>query len=229
MTSTQLSNHQVTRMVLSRTIAAVLVMLGVFFIPAGTFDYWQAWVVLAVILIPAAWGIAYMWKSDPGLMERRLRYREPHQQQQLIILISYPFFFLALLLPGLDHRFGWSQVPVAVVLAADIIIVAGYLLFFFVIRENSYASRVIEVEQGQKVINTGPYAVVRHPLYVASLLLMLALPIALGSYWAFIPTLPIVPLVMIRAVKEEQLLASELPGYTEYMQKVRFRLIPGLW
>ncbi len=229
MTATHLSYRQLLRMVLSRAVAAVVVTMAVFFIPAGTLDYWQAWAVCGVIFIPVVFVFGYLLKHDPALLERRMRYREPHKQQQRIVRLTYPFFIITFVLPGLDRRFGWSGMPVAVALVADVVIVAGYGLFILVLRENSYLSRVIEVAQDQKVISTGPYAVVRHPMYVAALLMYLALPLALGSYWAVIPALAFVPLIIARILNEEIVLARDLPGYIEYTRRVKYRLIPTIW
>jgi protein-S-isoprenylcysteine O-methyltransferase Ste14 len=133
------------------------------------------------------------------------------------------------LLPGFDRRFGWSDVPVALVIAADVLVFAGYALFFLVLRENSYASRVVEVTEGQKVISSGPYALVRHPMYLGAMTMYVFSPLALGSYVALIPAVLIIPILVARIRNEEQVLAQELPGYTEYMQRTRFRVVPGVW
>ena len=153
--------------------------------------------------------------------------REP--QQKWASLLTTAWFLLVFLIPGFDRRFGWSSVPAGIVLAADALVFLGYVLIFAVLRENSYASRVVEVEQGQKVISSGPYSIVRHPLYLGTVVMFTLTPLALGSYWGLIPTPLILPLLAARLLNEEQVLAKELPGYTEYMQKVRFRLIPGIW
>jgi protein-S-isoprenylcysteine O-methyltransferase Ste14 len=138
-------------------------------------------------------------------------------------------FFIGLLIPGLDHRYGWSDVPLGTVLAADALVIAGYTLIFLVFRENSFASRVVEVVPGQRVVSTGPYAVVRHPMYLGSSIMWLATPVALGSYWA-LPFFFFIPAVLVyRILNEEEVLLRELPGYREYMQNVRYRLIPGIW
>ena len=155
--------------------------------------------------------------------------REKEREQQLLIKFSYPLFLLAFILPGLDHRFGWSTVPFAVALAADGIIFCGYLLFVLVLKENRYASRVVEVAQDQPVISTGPYAVVRHPMYVSVLMIYLASPIALGSWWAMAASCWII-LVLVRRIRnEEDVLARSLPGYQAYTRITRFRLLPGVW
>ena len=155
--------------------------------------------------------------------------REKETEQKLITKFSYVYFLLAFLLPGFDKRFEWSNVPVAVVIVADILVLLGYGMFFLVLRENRYASRIIEVEQEQKVISSGPYAIVRHPMYLGISLMYILSPLALGSYWAMIPAILIIPVIIARIRNEESVLARDLSGYQEYMQKTRYRLIPGMW
>jgi protein-S-isoprenylcysteine O-methyltransferase Ste14 len=157
-----------------------------------------------------------------------MRTREKEPGQSLIVKLGW-VWLLALLVPGFDYRFGWSHVPTALVLAADVLVLLGYIGFFLVLRENSYASRVIEVDEQQKVITTGPYAIVRHPMYAAISVLWAFTPLALGSYWATIGGLLIVPILVARILNEEQVLTRELAGYADYMQKTRFRILPGVW
>jgi len=209
---------------------AVLVVLGlVLFVPAGTLDYWEAWVYCAVLVIPFVFVATWLLNKDPELLARRIRLNEKEPAQKRVIGVSRLVFLIAFLLPGLDHRFGWSDVPVAAVLAADALVFLGYVLVFLVFRENTYASRVVEVEQGQKVISTGPYALVRHPMYLGTGIMFLATPLALGSYWA-LPVFLMLPGVLVYRIRnEEEVLLRELTGYQEYMQKVRYRLIPFIW
>jgi protein-S-isoprenylcysteine O-methyltransferase Ste14 len=163
------------------------------------------------------------------MLARRLKTSEPTKSQRLFILFFVILFVAEFLLPGFDKRWGWSNVPVVLVLAADLFAIAAYILYFLVIRENSYASRVIEVTEGQKVISSGPYAVVRHPMYTSMMLMFLAIPLALGSFWALIPAVLCIPIYAFRILDEEKLLIRELAGYVEYTQKVKYRLIPGIW
>lgn len=212
------------------TYAAALAILALmFFVPAGTLDYWQAWLYLAILFGLMAGLGTFLVLNEPELLERRLRTRETELRQKRIIKSSYAVFGLAFLLPGLDRRFGWSAVPVWVVVVAVVVMVAGYALFIRVLLANRFASRVVEVEVGQTLAKTGPYAVVRHPMYVAVLAIWLATPIALGSWWALLPMLGIVPVILLRIQDEEALLARDLEGYRAYMADVRYRLIPGLW
>ena len=187
MSNTQISQAELIKMVIVRFLGASLVLSAMIFLPAGTWAYWEAWVYLAILFIPMLFVLIYLLKNEPELLVRRMRLREKEEQQKLIIKLSYIPFLLAYLLPGFDKRFGWSNVPVWVVVVADILVLLGYGLIFLVFRENRYASRIVEVEQGQTVISSGPYAVIRHPMYLGALLLYVLSPLALGSYWAMIP------------------------------------------
>ncbi len=209
--------------------AAFIVLFLAFFLPAGTLDYWQAWAYIVVILTPAAIVVIYFLKNDPEFLERRLRTREKEAEQRLIIKITWLIFLVAFILPGLDKRFGWSQVPAEFSIAADVIVFLSYMFIFLVFKENSYAGRTVEVEKGQKVISTGPYAIIRHPMYAGQLLMYMATPIALGSYWALPIFLLIIPMIVFRILNEEEVLRRELPGYAEYCKKVRYRLVPYIW
>jgi protein-S-isoprenylcysteine O-methyltransferase Ste14 len=229
MDETRLSRGQLLKIVSVR-FGMGFVGLGIlFFLPAGTLRYWQAWLWLATLIAPMVLVLIYLLRNDPGLLERRMRFREKEEQQRLVIRISWVWLLLAFTVPGLDRRFGWSHVPTTVVLVADALMFLSYCLFIWVMRENSYASRVIEVERGQKVISTGPYALVRHPLYVSAIALYLLSPLVLASYWAVIPAVLIIPILVFRILDEERVLVGQLPGYLEYMQKVGYRLLPGVW
>ena len=212
-----------------RLALAAPILGAIFFWPAGTFDYWEAWVYLA-ILFGAILGITgYFLRRDPDLLVRRLEKRERETAQQWIVGLSAVYFLLAYLLPGFDQRYGWSDAPEWLVLVGDAIVVLGFVFLFQVFKANSYASRVVVVEEGQEVISTGPYARVRHPMYVSVLLVYVFSPLALGSYWAMIPTVALIVLLVARIRNEEQVLLRDLKGYGEYMEKVRWRLLPGIW
>jgi protein-S-isoprenylcysteine O-methyltransferase Ste14 len=155
--------------------------------------------------------------------------REKEVEQKRIIKFSFFPFILFYLLPGFDIRFGWSNVPNVAVYIGDVLVLLGYGIIVFVFRENQYASRVVEVEKGQTVISSGPYAVVRHPMYVGVIILYVLTPLALGSYWAIIPASLIIPIIVARILNEEKVLARDLKGYKKYMENVRYRLIPGIW
>lgn len=209
--------------------AAFIVVALFLFLPAGTLQYWQAWVYLGVLFIPVIFVTNYFMRRDPGLLERRMKAREKHEPQKKIQAFGGIIFFLGFLVPGLDYRFGWSFVPVPLVLAADAVVVLGYLIVFLVFRENSYTSRIIDVEKGQRVVTTGPYAIIRHPMYLGVTLMFVATPVALGSLVA-VPVFLLMPVFLIFRIRnEEEVLSRELPGYADYCQRVKYRLIPWVW
>jgi protein-S-isoprenylcysteine O-methyltransferase Ste14 len=218
-----------TKKIMVRWFLGLVVVLLLLFLPAGSWRFWEAWLYTGVLFIPMLFVVRYFVKTDPALLERRLKWKEPEPGQKTLIKLATGSFFIGFLLPGFDYRYQWSTVPLALVLASNTMVFLGYLLFFLVLRENSYASRVIEVEQGQKVITTGPYAVVRHPMYLGVLIMFLFTPLALGSVWAMLPFLPLVPVLVFRIVNEEQVLIRELPGYAAYCQQTRYRLVPFVW
>ena len=204
--------------------------IGLFlFLPAGSFRFWEGWIYSFVLFIPLVTTLVYLVKNDPELLKRRMRVKEKETKQKLIVGISRIPFILGFIIPGLDFRFNWSEISPTIVITADIIVLLGYWLVFLVFRENSYTSRIVEVEKGQRVITTGPYAVVRHPMYTGIILMYLFTPIALGSWWALL-IFGFTPVVLIlRIFNEEELLKKDLTGYKEYCQKVRYRLMPYVW
>ena len=210
--------------------AAALVVLGViFFVPAGTLDYWQAWLYIAVLFGPVIFVLRYFLKNDPEFLKRRMRYKEKEARQKSIIKFAWVIFVIGFLLPGLDRRFGWSDVPFELVIAADALVLLGYAQCFLAFRENSYAGRTILVEKGQKVISTGPYSIIRHPMYLGALVMWAATPIALGSCWALPPFLLLFPIMVLRILNEEEVLRRGLPGYSAYCKKTPYRLLPYVW
>ena len=216
--------------VLVRLLAAIVLLGLMFCLPAGTIQYWQAWAYIAILIVPASVVMVHLLRKDPELLARRMKTKEKEREQKKIVRLSYVFFFLAFLIPGFDRRYGWSDVPLVIVVVADIVVLLGYLIFVLVLRENRYASRVIEVAEGQKVVSTGPYAVVRHPMYLANLLIYVFSPLALGSFWATpVLTLGTILMLVHRIRNEEEVLAEKLDGYREFVQRTRFRLIPGVW
>ena len=223
------SKDKLTAAVLIRLLTGIIVLAAMFFLPAGTLAYPEAWGYMSTLFIPMFFVFIYLIKKDPDLLARRMKMKEKEKEQNLIIKLSYIPFLTAFLLPGFDKRFGWSDVPAAVVILADILVFISYCIFFLVLKENSYASRIVEVSPGQKVITSGPYAKVRHPMYSVVLSMYILSPIALGSYWAVIPMIFIIPVIVARIFNEEKVLTRDLNGYKEYTQKTRYRLIPGIW
>ncbi len=217
-----------------KLIAKVLILyplfVGVFlFLPAGSFRYYEAWIYSLALFIPMITTLLYLVKYDPKLLERRMRFKEKEEKQKLIIRLSRLPFILGFLIPGFDYRFGWSDIPMAFVIAANVIVMAGYFFVFLVFRENSYTSRIVEVEKEQEVITTGPYSIVRHPMYTGTIVMFLFTPLALGSWWAII-AFALWPVVLVfRIFDEERVLMKDLKGYKEYCEKTRYRLIPFVW
>jgi protein-S-isoprenylcysteine O-methyltransferase Ste14 len=229
MSATTSASPELVRLVVKRFGLILLVMMLMFFVPAGTWRYWEAWVYMVVLCVPLVFAVSYLFRYAPDLLERRMRFRERETQQRRIVAASWIPFILAFVVPGLDFRFGWSHIPIPVIVIADALVLVGYLFVILVFRENRYASRVIEVDKEQQVISTGPYSVVRHPMYLGAMVMYLASPIALGSYWAALFALPLIWVFVARIRNEEQVLLRDLPGYGEYIQRVRYRLIPVVW
>lgn len=218
---------------LSRTLVrflAGLFLVGcMLFLPAGTLRYWEAWLYMALLFVPVAVVGGVLFIKDPELLERRLRTQEREAPQKKVIAASSLVLLSVYLIPGFDRRYDWSTVSPTLVLLADILVLLGYLLFVLTIKENRYASRVVEVQDNQVAISTGPYALVRHPMYLAVSVIFTLSPLALGSYWALIPTLLLPVVLAARIANEEQLLRRSLTGYEEYCQNVKYRLLPFIW
>jgi protein-S-isoprenylcysteine O-methyltransferase Ste14 len=213
-------------------LVLVLAIAALLFIPAGTLDYWQAWTFLGVYSTASLAITLYLMKNDPKLLERRMRggpAAEKEPTQKVIMLFASAGFIGLLIIPALDNRFGWSHMPPAVALVGDGLLALGWLAIFFVFKENSFTSATIELAPDQKVISTGPYALVRHPMYAGGLVMLAGIPIALGSWWGLLALVATMPALVWRLLDEEKFLARNLPGYVEYQEKVRYRLIPHVW
>ena len=209
------------------------VILGVLlFLPAGTLNYWQAWVFIVVFMLSVTAIGVYLSLKNPALLERRKQIGPAAEQspvQKIIISIGILSNLGLLIFSGLDHRFGWSHVPAYISLLGDVLIALGLFIDILVFRENSYGASNIKVEEGQTVTSTGPYAMVRHPMYTGVLIMVLGVPLPLGSWWVLVIVVLVFPGLMWRILDEEKLLAKDLAGYKEYEQKVRYRLVPYLW
>ena len=209
-----------------------LVVAVLLFVPPWTFDYWQAWTFLAVYFAASTAITLYLMKKDPQLLARRMSggpSAEKLPAQKIIMSLTSLGFVGLLVIPALDRRFAWSHMPPGAALAGDVLVGLGFLGTFFVFRENSFTSATIELAPDQKVISSGPYALVRHPMYAAALVMLLGIPIALGSLWGVFVFLGILPVLLWRLFDEEKFLVGNLPGYPEYQIRVRYRLIPWVW
>ncbi len=207
-------------------------MAALLFIPAWSLDYWEAWAFLAVFFVPALAITVYLKKKDPKLLERRVRAgptAERQRTQKIIQSITSLGFMALLVVPSLDHRFHWSRVSLHATVAGDVLVAIGFLIVFFVYKENTFASATIELAPDQKVISTGLYALVRHPMYMGALFWFVGMSLALGSWWGLFVFLLILPALIWRIFDEENLLTKNLPDYSEYRGKVRYRLVPFLW
>lgn len=210
--------------------ACGLLMVGaLIFLPAGTWDYWQGWLLLGVLFVPMFIAGLVMLARSPELLRKRLNLKEEQSEQKAVIALSGVMFLAAFLVAGFSRRFGWYLLPAWVSWAAAAVFLIAYALYAEVLRENAYLSRTVEVQEDQKVVDTGLYGVVRHPMYAVTILLFLAMPLVLGSPISFVILLCYPALIVRRIRNEEQVLEEGLPGYSEYKKKVRYRLLPGIW
>ena len=213
-------------------VALALVTALLLFVPAGTVRYWQAWLYLAIFIGAAAIMTDDLLRHDRALLERRMvggPTGETRPVQKVIMLFTSIGFVALVVVPALDHRFGWSTVPADAVVVGGALVVIGFWLISRVYRENTFSAATIQIAENQRVISTGPYAIVRHPMYASALLYLIGTPLTLGSYWGLIPIAVILPFLIWRLIDEERLLSAKLPGYTKYQQRVRHRLVPFVW
>jgi protein-S-isoprenylcysteine O-methyltransferase Ste14 len=216
------------RLTLQCAITAVL-FAALIFIPAGSLRFWEGWAYVSIQFVAGLLALAYLYKHDPELVERRMRRKEKVQQQKLIMKFVYVIYLIALVLPGLDHRFGWSHPPLWLIILSQAGALAGSMMTFWVMKVNSFAASTIQVETDQRVISSGPYRFVRHPMYLGLCMVFLFTPLALGSYFALLAFVLLIPLIVLRLLNEEKVLCQELAGYPEYCLQTRFRLVPRLW
>jgi protein-S-isoprenylcysteine O-methyltransferase Ste14 len=223
----EIRNEALRRLALFTGFMAVLL-----FAPAGTLDYWQAWVYLLLFIGLSIASTLYFIKHDPALVRRRMQVgvrAETEKSQKLIMALTSVCFLLLILLPGFDRRLHWSSVPAWLSLAADLGLMLGFAVICVVMQVNSYAATTIRVDEAQPVVSHGPYALVRHPMYAGAVVLFGCTPLALGSYWALLVAPAFVLLLAWRLIEEERYLKQHLPGYADYCRRVRYRLVPGVW
>lgn len=214
---------------LSKLVLGFLLIAALLFLPAGTWCYVQAWVFLALMFIPMIIMGIWLYIFQPELLAKRLNNKEKEQQQKNVVALSGLMFIVGFVLCALDYRFTWSVVPLWLTIVASILFLIGYGMYVEVMRENAYLSRTIEVQEGQQLIDTGLYGIVRHPMYTATILMFTSIPLILGSFWSLI-IFAIYPLLMVLRIKnEEQVLAAGLKGYTDYQKRVKWRLLPFVW
>ena len=214
---------------LAKFFAGLLLVAALLFLPAWTFHYPQAWLFLGILFIPMFGAGLVMMAKNPELLRKRLDAKEEEREQKTVILLSGIMFLAAFITAGLSFRFGWLMLPFPVSIIASVVFLMAYLLYAEVLRENTYLSRTIEVQENQKVIDTGLYGIVRHPMYMATIILFLAMPLVLGASISFVIMFCYIPLIIMRIRNEEQVLEKDLSGYSEYKKKVRYRLIPHIW
>jgi protein-S-isoprenylcysteine O-methyltransferase Ste14 len=215
--------------VLTRFFFAFAFIGVLIFVPAGTIKYINGWLFIAGLMVPMIFTLIFLYIKDPELLEKRMNMKEKEDAQKKYIRFSLFLYIIAYIIPGLDYRFQWSDVPLWLVVVALVIMIGGYAMFIVVMMQNRYASRIIEIQNEQKLIDTGLYSVVRHPMYLAATILYLASSIVLGSYYALIPMFLLPLLLAFRIINEEKVLLQGLPGYEAYIKKVRYRMIPLIW
>ena len=216
--------NAITKIVLGFVLIGVML-----FLPAWTFNYPGAWLFMTLLFLPMLFLGIVLFIKAPGLLKKRLSHKEKEKAQRGVIGLSALMFPIAFVLSAFDFRFGWSTVPFWLVILASALFLAGYVMYAEVMRENAYLSRTVEVQENQKVISTGLYGVVRHPMYLATLFMFLPLPLILGSFYGLIPFAIYPVLIIVRIVNEEKVLTDGLLGYAEYKTKVKYRLIPFVW
>lgn len=214
---------------LTKFTCGLLLVSLLIFLPAGTLQYTYGWLFVGLLFVPMLIAGFVMLYKSPGLLKKRLDAKEKQGTQKGVVAISGLMFIIGFVVAGLDFRFGWSNIPAFVVIAASVLFLVAYALYAEVMRENAYLSRTIKVEEGQTVVDTGMYGIVRHPMYAVTVLLFLMIPLVLGSMYALIVFAFYPAVIVVRLKDEEDLLTRELPGYSEYKQKVKYRMIPFIW
>ncbi len=222
-------NRKLLTQALTKVISGVFLVGLLLFLPAGSFSYWNGWLLMAIMFVPMIAAGFVMMKKSPELLQKRLNAKEEQSEQKVVILLSGLMFLAAFIAAGLNYRFGWTILPNWIVYAATAVFLLGYMLYAEVLRENAYLSRTVEVQENQKVIDTGLYGIVRHPMYMSTFLLFLSMPLVLGSVVSFIIMLVYIPIITKRIRNEEQVLEDGLEGYSDYKKRVKYKVIPLIW
>jgi protein-S-isoprenylcysteine O-methyltransferase Ste14 len=230
MTTAEIDTAKLKRRTIQGFVLSTVIFELLLFGTAGSFNYWQGWLYSIILFLSLSAIYFYLWKRDPALLERRVEVGvEKEKRQQIIQGFAFIGIALIFVIPALDHRFGWSNVPLFIVILGDILVIAGLYLYFLVLKENTFASATIVITKDQKVITTGPYSLIRHPMYLGALIVLFGTPLALGSWWGLIVLVLYVFGFVTRILDEEKFLSKNLQGYDEYRKIVRYRLIPLLW
>jgi len=225
----QEQNKSLVPKIIIRYILSFVILSGLIFIPAGEITFWNGWLFLGIFYIPSIFIMLYLFRNDKELLLKRMNMKEKEKPQKIVLIVSLIAYPATFIISGMDHRFGWSVLPLPVILFAGLIVITGIFIFFLVMRQNSYASRVIEIQEGQKLIRDGVYGIVRHPMYTGAIFMFVAIPLVLGSYYGLIPAFLIPLIFILRIYNEEKVLSEGLPGYIEYKKEVRYRLVPYIW
>lgn len=218
--------------VMATSVSGILSWILILLLPAGTLHYWQAWLFIAVFTVVTVVPAIYLARTNPAALQRRMRAgprAEPRRAQKFIIAGSFLGLFATMVFSAFDHRFGWSSVPAGISVLGDVFLAVGLGIAMLVVNQNAYAAATVTVEAGQTLVSGGLYKFVRHPMYVGNVIMMIGIPLALGSYWGLLFVIPAVLLLTLRIFDEEKLLIQELPGYREYAHRVRYRLVPCVW
>lgn len=214
---------------LTKYLTGLLLVGALLFLPAGTLGYMNGWLFIGLIFVPMLLLGVVLFVKSPELLRKRLDAKEKETTQKGVVALSALLFLAGFIVAGLDFRFGWTDVPLWCVVAASAVLLVSYALYAEVMRENAYLSRTIEVQEGQKVVDTGLYGIVRHPMYAVTVWLFLSIPVVLGSWWALVCFLPYVAVIAVRIVNEEKVLEAGLEGYSDYKKRVKHRIIPFIW
>lgn len=210
-------------------VSGIVIIGIILFVPAGSFGFWQGWLLMGILFVPMFAAGLIMMKRSPDLLRKRLNAKEEQPEQKTVLFLSGLMFIVSFVVAGLNFRFGWLTLPNWIPILFTVVFLLAYALYAEVMRENVYLSRTVEVQENQQVVDTGLYGIVRHPMYMTTLLLFLSMPLVLGSLISFLIMFLYLPIIAKRMRNEEQVLSEGLPGYAEYMKKVKYRVIPFIW